>query len=410
MPPPIQPYWQRLPQVLTFPLRGEPLMVLLLLSIGQLIGYLPILGLIVAIFLVLFAYKYAVTILRHTADGYPGGPDGAVPASDGLMFKLVILAIVFKLLAQAVALHLSLGWIIATWAAIALIQPGATMILAMEQSFAAALTPTRWLELMQRLGFAYGLVALLLLAIESVALFAGGALAGLLPPIMAQIVATFAAYWGLFATYYLMGYLIYQYQDALGFVPLASAQALELPRDADQVLLDAAQSAEKAHGVEAACALLAEAIAVRGVSAAVHAAYRKLLQQTGDGRAVSAHAQIYLQVLLLQRDERQALALAHESLNADPHFTPLEPAGGLALARAALRLGQRGFSRAMARATRRAHPKTEEGIEAVLIEVELLQSEPKGVPLARAALLEVRARHKASAGQARLDQALAKLD
>src|SRR5690606_119867 len=47
------------------------------------------------------------------------------------------------------------------------------------------------------------------------------AMATRMPPVIADLAVTAVSFWGLFAAFHLMGYLIYQYHEALGYEPAA---------------------------------------------------------------------------------------------------------------------------------------------------------------------------------------------
>lgn len=60
-----------------------------------------------------------------------------------------------------------------------------------------------------------------------------------LPPVVRELTIVVASIWSLFASFHLMGYLVYQYHEELGYEP-SGGVALQR-EDPDQRLLDEAE-------------------------------------------------------------------------------------------------------------------------------------------------------------------------
>jgi hypothetical protein len=141
---------------------------------------------------------------------------------------------------------------------IAFAQPAATMALAMDESLSNALNPSTWFALIGRIGLPYGLLWLLMLVFQISAANAAGWLDAWLPGWMAMVLAQAIFLWGLFGTFHLMGYLIYQYHERLGFEPNRHTHAAELPRHRESELVAAASARVREGDSAGALALLRE--------------------------------------------------------------------------------------------------------------------------------------------------------
>jgi hypothetical protein len=353
----IQPFWQRLRAIALYPFQGAALVTILVLVLGMsLLGWLPVLGFIIVIVCWLAAYKYAFEILQETAHGKLEPPERVLQIEGSLVFQYIGLQIVLLITPLIVMVKApALGLLLLVGAV--LVQPVATMVLAMSESLVHALSPGRWLAVIARIGWPYLAVVGLLFVIQVSATNAGALLAQVLPLMVANPLVNAFSLWGLFATFHLMGYLIYQYHQALGFDPHAVVGAPAPLRNRDQDLLDQAGAQIQAGEPAQAMALLREDMRERAVSPEVHELYRRLLRQAGDQAALIEHGRLFLHLLLLEKQERRALGLARECLDLDADFTTPEPEDGARLAERAALAGQSTLAVDLLRAAVRKHPR-----------------------------------------------------
>lgn len=364
-----EPFWLRLRAITAYPFRGAALSSLVALTLASLLGLVPVIGWVISILVWIGAYKYAFEVLRATADGRMEAPEVVLGVDDGTVVRLIAMQIVF--IAAVVAALILGGPIIglAVLAFIAFVQPGCVMSLAIDGSLRRALNPSTPLELVGRIGWPYLAVFGLLFVIQASALTASVWLATWMPPVLADLTVTAVAFWGLFAAFHLMGYLVYQYHEVLGYQPAQSGLPGRYSPDAD--LLAEAGDHVRAGQLDTALDLLRGETRSRAVSLDVHDLYHRLLRQKGDAAALADHAGEYLNLLMLERQERRALGLLRTSLDADPDFVPaqLEHAGQL-VERA--RLGGQGTLAAdLLCAMLRRHPRHDDaprwGLDAALL-------------------------------------------
>lgn len=354
-PAPPEPFWQRLRAITLYPLRGAALASLVVLTIASLFGLIPLVGWLVSLLVWLAAYKYAFEILRASADGHMDPPEVVLGATDGVVLRLIAMQVVFAVVLVA-ALLLGGPLIgLAVLAFIAFVQPGCVMSLAMDGSLPHALNPATPLRLVARIGWPYLAVFGLLFVIQASALTASAWLVRWMPPVVADLTVTAVSVWGLFAAFHLMGYLIYQYHEALGYEPAHVGLPGRHSPDAD--LMAESEIHVREGRLDAALTLLRGEIRTRAVGVDVHELYHRLLRQAGDTAALTAHAREYLNLLMLEHQERRALALLRETLDADPGFVPPQIEHAQQLAERARLGGQRQLAADTLRALLQAHPR-----------------------------------------------------
>lgn len=336
---PVPPFWTRIPAIARYPLRGGALFSLLALTLFSLLGKLPGIGSIFAIVTLMASYAYGFEILRHSADGYVDPPEYPQHLFDGSLlrlFALVTLAIVLTLTVYLLSHNLTAT--VAVALVITLLAPASVISLAIDQSLRRAINPVMLLAVTSRIGWPYLAACGLLLVIEISAVNASHWLQGHLPPLIDHLTVYLVSCWGLFATCHLLGYLVYQYHQALGFAPATLAD--DGYRDPDQQLLDDAENQIREGQLDQARQQLREAVRSRAVNLQVHALYHRLLQQSPATEALAEHARLYLPRLLDEGQPRRALGLMRSLLDRQPDFVPADINHAATLAEQARLAGQ----------------------------------------------------------------------
>ncbi|WP_144899642.1 DUF4013 domain-containing protein [Luteimonas cucumeris] len=368
------PFWQRLRPITLYPVRGGALPTLIVLTLCSLLALIPVLGLIVALLVWLAAYKYAFEILRATADGRMDPPESVIGVDDGVVWRLIALQFIY-IVVTVLALAFG-GPVIGllTLVVIVFLQPGCVMSLAIDGSLSRALNPATSLGIVARVGWPYLAVFALLFVIQASALTAGAWLSKVMPPVIGDLMLTLFSFWGLFAAFHLMGYLVYQYHDALGYEPDSHRHRLPAQHDRDGELLARVEELVRDGNNDAALELMRGEVRSRAVSLDTHELYHRLLRQSGDMVERSEHARQYLNLLMLENQDRRALGLLRESLDADPDFTPMQSEHGERLAERARQSGQSQLALDTLRAMLRGQPRHPAaprwGLEAALLLVD----------------------------------------
>lgn len=357
----IPPFGERLRAIAWYPFQGSALaMIVGIALLVGILGWMPITGRILTWICWLAALKFSFEILRATANGHLTPPDGFLRVENILVLKYLVLVYGTWGFLNLVYFHVSAQ--LATWVYYIfwyLTGAAAIMVLVMTGSLRAAFRPDRWLQLIHRIGWmSYLLVLGLLVVFHLNTRYAVSMLWAWLPSFIAWPLVMAVSLWLLFAMCHLMGYLIYQHHEALGFTPEAHENRLERPADRDQQLLDQAAALLNEGRPDDALQWLRGEMQQRAVSFGVHEFYRRLLTQAGDREALLAHGRVFLHLLLQEKSEyKRAMALVKQCLILDPNFTTPEVEDGVRLARQARGEGQIELALALLRAALKAKPK-----------------------------------------------------
>ncbi|HET8941105.1 MAG TPA: hypothetical protein VFN13_03875 [Rudaea sp.] len=337
---PIIPFWNRLREITRYPSHMSAMVTIVMLAIGNLVIFLPF-GLYLYLLVTVAMYRYAFECLRATANGHMQPPEIAQSTDSSLGWKQIGLMVIFVLLIVAGGIVFGKKAVTILMLILGVCLPGATMTLAMDESLASALNPAKWLSIISRIGWPYLAVVGLCLVVSMSQSYASALMAKVLPLFLAIIVVGIISNYALVVTFHLMGYLLYQYHDEVGFEPQAPQLLRPLTKpDPDQDLLDEVGAYLRDGKPENATALLRGHLRARGGTPAVHAQYRKLLRLTNDNEELLRHGHEYLNILLAQEKDRLALELLRDCQLVDPTFAPTDAQQITQLAQLAAKSGQ----------------------------------------------------------------------
>lgn len=353
-----EPFWQRLRAITLYPLRGPALYSMIVLTLCSLLAMVPMVGWIIGIITWLAAYKYSFEILRHTADGHMDSPEHTLGTGDGTVLRL--LALIILLTIAVVLVAVLLGPIPGLLALLVMVflQPGCVISLAMDGSLRQALNPATSLTLALRIGWPYLAAFGLLFVIQASALTASRWVHEFLPLVVGDLAVTMVTLWGLFATFHLMGYLVYQYHEDLGYQPGSHYGRLPDRHDPDQRLLDEAGHFVREGQADTAIGILRAEVRTRLVGLPVLELYHRLLSSNGRTDELREHTRQYISRLMAEKQGHRALALLRQGLDADSTFVPLLPEQGEELAERAKLAGQFQLATDTLRAMIQAWPKS----------------------------------------------------
>lgn len=368
----IEPFWQRLRPISLYPAHAASLTTIGVLALCHLVRFLPF-GFFLDVLVWVALYKYAFECLRSSANGRPEPPEVTVSVEDSLGWAQIWLQVVF--VALNLIGFLALGPIGGTVVAIvlALALPGAIMSLAMDENLLHALNPATWFEILARIGWPYVAVAALQFVFNVSARYAQALVLPFLPPFVALIVFYFIANYVLVATFHLMGYLIYQYHEEIGFEPNETHVPLRRPSDdPDQPLLDEAAQLLRDGNPDSARALLADQLRGRGGSDALHTQYRKLLALGNAREEQLRHGREWINALLAQDKDRRAVDIARECFDIDPAFEPSQPDQVARIAQKAVEVGATQVALRLVSGFHKRHPKHRDIPQNYLLAAKLL--------------------------------------
>lgn len=322
---PIVPFWNRLREISLYPLHADAMLTICVLALCHLVAYLP-LGRFLDLLVWVAMYKYAFECLRASANGRLTPPEGSIGVEDSTGWSQIWLQFLFIVAAIAGFVLLGPGGGFAVLLLLGLCWPAAVMSLAMDQNLLHALNPATWLAILGRLGWPYVAVVLLYFVFFASQLYAQAFAMQVLPGFLAIVLVGAISHYVIVATFHLMGYLIYQYHEEVGYEPeQAPAPLRRATADPDQETLDEAARLVRDGDPDGARERVAQQLRSRGGTEALHAQYRKLLALGGQREEQLRHGREWITLLLSQDKDRRAVDVARECLDLDPAFQPSSP-------------------------------------------------------------------------------------
>ena len=310
----IKPFWQRIPRFFLYPAKTTPLLLAFGLAILSLAQMIPLLGIVVSIAIAIYTVRYSYRVLYFTALGNlePPERDQGGEAANLFWKQIALFVIMIGGVGFLGGLTQSVTVVIAGFVVVMLLFPAAIMTLAVENSLLNAINPLKLLFVATSIGWSYLLLWVMLL------LLYGGEgqvmvlLARKLPPGAIAFLSTFLSVYFTVAMYHMMGYVVYQYHEPLGF------RALKEYTDSEEGAGHVAQAAGPAPDRvqmlitdgkfdEAEAELIAR-IKDAPEELGLHDRYNRLIltQDHSDGRGAT-HADLYIGKLLAQQQRDKAL-------------------------------------------------------------------------------------------------------
>jgi tetratricopeptide (TPR) repeat protein len=213
----IEPFWRRLPKFFMYPLQPGPLVLMLILAaVSTFLGWVPFMGLVLWVVLV----KYSYATLRNTMEGVLRPPDISVEIIGqdiGEAFKQIAL---FVLVAVSTALVFAkLGPVPGFFYLlfVILLLPSMIIVLVIGGSLVAALNPAAFVTVAFRIGWGYFLMYLFLVMLMGAPAALAQPLMAVLPQQVWQFLLNMAGYYYTIVAYNLMGYVVLQYHQELGY-------------------------------------------------------------------------------------------------------------------------------------------------------------------------------------------------
>jgi hypothetical protein len=318
-----RPYHERWPEILRYPLHAAALSTIIAIAVAHSVVLLllvvgPLLDLLVwAAF-----FKYAFEVLRWSANGRDQPPEISLTVGDAIGRYAVMLLILIELAVVLAAISFGTAGAMLFGLLVATVMPAMVMILAIDEDLVRALNPLAWIALMIRLGATY----FVLVGVFIAALFVQSVLAGLLRIALPAIIVDALIYFGvnylMVANFHLIGWVIHEHADELGYTGHIELQAAP-PPDAgpDERIIASARRRAAGDDVEGAIALLRDEIAVRPDAFALHEEYRHWLRQTDAQSELLINSRHYIRALLAHNQDHTALEIARDAYAHDPGFS-----------------------------------------------------------------------------------------
>ncbi len=214
----IEPFWRRLQQSFRYPLATQSLWFILILSVLCSVAfYLPF---ALLIYLALFGsvFKYCLSCLSFTAEGYLTPPDITEAYEGGFRKMLVLIAMLFVtgLVVNLANTFLgsAIGGIVALLVTLSF--PAIIIHYAISESMIESLNPRNIFDLIHSIGLPYGLIlAFIFIMMGSVAVLYQ--LVAIIPSSLDAIFLFAITFYYAIVLHHLMGYMVFQFQAELGY-------------------------------------------------------------------------------------------------------------------------------------------------------------------------------------------------
>ena len=216
----IKPFWLRLGQFFLFPLHAGPLILMIIFSLlGFAIYMTPIPG-ILLIPLGFMFLKYCHVVLEDTAHGYikPRPITSEVLSENMEMpFKLILLVFAYSfLIFTAMDLFGMPGYYLAS-IFVSLALPASIAVLSIEHSFFTAFNPLLVVTVVRRIGLPYFIMFVLLYFLQIAQEQALVILVEFVEPPFSFVLFNFFVMYFMLMIFNMLGYILYQYHEELGF-------------------------------------------------------------------------------------------------------------------------------------------------------------------------------------------------
>ena len=390
----IEPFWKRIPKFFLYPFGLYPLVLNLVLSLLSTLAIVSRNRNI--LFLVVFAttvagIKYSFEVLRRTSKGKLSPPaineeilttDIALVAKQIGMY--IIIAIAFLVVTIKLGPIVGVLFLIFVF----LFLPSMIIVLVTTDSLIAALTPPLFVKLAMRIGRGYLLMYFFLILL----IFAPAPIISVVGKIMPKFLFIFLfgfiQYYYTIISYHLMGYVILQYHDEIGYdvefedFEDPSLQTEEADKDTNLNRLDVLIKEGKLDEAIALCKPLADS---GEMNLTISERYFNLLKLKKRSAEMLEHGNALLPNLIGENEKKKACEVYIACNNADNTFAP----PGTALLRLGSWLKEAGNPKAAIGAYNKfakANPKNKMTPKAYFLAAQILNEKMKNPAKAKTIL------------------------
>ena len=330
----IEPFWNRMPRIFAYPLSLQPLVLTAVLAFMTLL--LSGDGLISSILrgvMWLMVLKYSFESLKATAGGNLKPPpvnSRTITEDIQQVFKqfaiYLLIFIGFGYISVKAGIFMGVVFVIAALFFV----PSMIILLVTTGSLFQAINPALFCGLVFRIGWAYVLMYFFLFLLGSAPAYLAQYVIRFLPPELHAMLFGFAKSFYTLVSYHLMGYVILQYHDKIGYKvdyedfkdPTAEDYKPQ-KSDPDAELLAAVAPLIKEGKLDEAIALIKERIGsqpIRGEKLSER--YYNLLKMKKRTAEMLEHGVVHLDILAAQNQKARAIAVFTECRTTDSNFLP----------------------------------------------------------------------------------------
>lgn len=218
----VEPFWRRLPAAFKYPLNSNSMSLIVITALisvlATLMSFLWILSLVMVLFAAGTLMKYSFTCLERTAMGEMKAPDVMDAYSGGikLLLQLVLMTVLVMVIVGAAYYYLgaALGGLFGLIAIIS--YPAILIRFAQTESMLDAMNPFAAVALMTAIGLPYGLLIVFMLIMMTSVGVLHQWIGSLIPAVSYLLQSIISNYYTV-VMFHLMGYMLFQYQEQLGY-------------------------------------------------------------------------------------------------------------------------------------------------------------------------------------------------
>jgi tetratricopeptide (TPR) repeat protein len=330
----IDPFWNRIPKLFLYPFHPRPLLLMLVVSAGVAFFSKPgLINLLLSLILFGVLLKYSHAALKNTAHAryYPPKINSETISEDfGIVFKqLTIFIIIGIAMVKVTQMFGPLIGVVFLVVAILSI-PAMIIVLVATGSLIHAINPVVSITMAWRIGWGYLLMYLFLSILGGAPAVLGRYVIPHLPASSHLFLFTFAKCFYTIISYHLMGYVILQYHEDIGY---------EVDLDEEDSILE--ENRPKQHGesgilnrvdilikegkIDDAIFLIRSETTGNCLDLELAERYYNLLKIKQSIPDMLRHAVTYLDLLVEAKDKEKLCEVYTECVGHDPNFVPNTP-------------------------------------------------------------------------------------
>lgn len=304
-----KPFWQQMPHFFSYALHANCLLLIALCAGLSLLLSTGLFAILIGLLMLAVVTKFSFAIIEKRGNGDAEPPALAdVIAGDEHHLFLRQIAVFFGMGAMIYFAGRIGEWLaIVVSVFLAFAMPASTIVLAVDKSVRRALNPLVLLSVMMAIGLPYLLLWFCTQIISAGPSYILVWLADFLPePVFLPVLAAIVVYFVL-VLYTMLGYVLYQYQQELGYTTTAAesemdAQAFEKAKALGEVavLIQDGQ-------LERARKVLRASLDSQRDDIELHLQYHKLLIALGDKEALANHCQYFVDLCVSRKAVQQAV-------------------------------------------------------------------------------------------------------
>ena len=330
----IEPFWNRLPRIFSYPVSMHPLILIAILAfMSMLLSGPGIFSALLKGVMWLIVVKYSFESLKATAGGNLKPPPISGKTISEDFFP------VFKQFGIYIAIFLAFGWIgvkvgflvgfVFLMVALFFV-PSMVILLVTTGSLIHALNPVVFVGLTFRIGWAYFLMNFFLFLLASAPAYLAQYFTKFLPPDLQLMLFGFAKSFYTIVSYHLMGYVILQYSEKIGYqvdfedFQDPSAEDYESEEtDPDAIVLSEVTPLIQDGKLDEAISVIEKLTQQQPISGVeLSERYYNLLKMRKRKAELLAHGVHHLDILADQNQKSKTIAVFSECRKLDKNFLP----------------------------------------------------------------------------------------